>query len=275
MPAEVRQDRGYALIVALMAVAAFAYVSFQVLAANEGALSETSAAADRARLIAAADAAVLIAIHGLSEDDPSARWGARGEPRHLDFNGVDLTVSVEDERGKVPLAGLDDNQARALFAGAGASGGQLDALVSEFADWRDQWRASEAAGAPAASQIHRFRALGELMMLKDMSLDLYDQILPSVTVFFEPGATLDADNATPLALATMQATAGATPSPTNGAPFASEHPSLDTAPDARLTGHTLSIHVTARDQNGATARRLAMVGLTGFRTEPVWVRYVE
>jgi len=80
-----------------MAVAAFAYVSFQVLAANEGALSETSAAADRARLIAAADAAVLIAIHGLSEDDPSARWGARGEPRHLDFNGVDLTVSVEDE----------------------------------------------------------------------------------------------------------------------------------------------------------------------------------
>ena len=275
MPDEVRQDRGYALIVALLAVMAFAYVAFQVLAANEGALAGISATAEHARLTAAADAAVTIAIHGLGEADPSARWAADGEPRHIDFNGVDLIVSVDDERRKAPLAGLDDNQARVLFAGAGASSAQLDALVAEFGDWRDQARASERPGAPSASEIHRFRALGELMMLKDMSLDLYGRIVPAVTVYYEPGATFEAERASPLALATMQAMAGAAPALTIAGPLAIEPPSLDTAPDDRVTGRTLSVHVTARDQDGSMARRVAVVGLTGAKTEPVWVRYVE
>jgi len=275
LPDEVRQDRGYALIVALMAVMAFAYVAFQVLAANEGALAGTSANAERARLTAAADAAVTIAIHGLGETDSSARWTADGEPRHVDFDGVDLIVSVDDEQRKAPLAGLDDNQARALFSGAGAAGAQLDALIAEFSDWREQARASEEAGASSTTEIHRFRALGELMMLKDMSPDLYQSILPAVTVYYEPGQTFDAEHASPLALATMQAMSGASPSLLTAGPLASEHPSLDTARADNITGHTLTVHVTARDQNGATAQRLAVVGLSGSKTEPVWVRYVE
>jgi general secretion pathway protein K len=275
VPDEVRQDRGYALIIALIAVMAFAYVSFQVLAANEGALAGSSASAERARLTAAADAAVTIAVHGLGETDPSVRWAADGEPRHVDFNGVDLVVSVDDEQRKAPLAGLDDNQARALFSGAGASGAQLDALVAEFSDWREQARASEEAGASSTTEIHRFRSLGELMMLKDMSPDLYSQIVPAVTVYYEPGATFDAEHANPLALATMQAMAGAAPSLLTSGPLASQHSALDTAPVDRIIGHTLSVHVTARDRNGATAQRLAVVGLSGSKTEPVWVRYVE
>lgn len=268
-----RNDRGYALIVALAAVAAFAYLAFQVLTVNEGALATAKARADRGRLTAAADSAIMIAVHGLGQDDFADRWTVDGAPRQLDFDGVELTVAVEDERAKAPLAGLNEAQARILFEGGGASGERLAALVEEFDSWRDQSLSAHPAGLPAAADApHRFRSVGELMALQDMDISLYGRIAPSVTVFFEPGGHFEPEFATPLALATMQAP-GARAAAQD--PFSFERPAEQIVADDHLAGRTLSVHVLARDQNGGEARRTAVVELTGDKTEPYWVRYVE
>ena len=125
-------ERGFALVAAVAGVAACAYISFQVLASDQGAIAIADARVEQARLTAAADAGIFIALHGLGADDRAARWPIDGRTRQVKFNGVDLAVTVEDERGKAPLAGLNGNQARVLFSGAGVSGERLDALVSEF-----------------------------------------------------------------------------------------------------------------------------------------------
>ena len=110
-----RQDKGYALVAAVTAVAAFAYLAFQVLAANRGAIDLVSGQSERARLVAAADAGISLAVHGLAADDRGVRWSIDGKPRRLEFAGVDLTVTVEDERGRAPLGGLNDGQSHAMF----------------------------------------------------------------------------------------------------------------------------------------------------------------
>jgi general secretion pathway protein K len=262
------RDDGYALVAAVTAVAAFAYIAFQVLAAGQGSVAQVAARADHARLISAADAGVMIAIHGLAQEDPGVRWPIDGSSRSLDFDGVDLTVAVQDERAKAPLAGLNDAQARVLFQGAGASGQRLDSLVGEFRDWRDQGLANAASGSGQS----RFRSIGELMALGDMDLDLYGRIVPSVTVFFEPGDHFDPRYASPLAVSVMRALADPSAADT---PFTQEQPALQTAPDSHLQGRTLSVHVVARDDRGGEARRTAIVELTGARDQPYWIRYAE
>src|SRR4051794_906485 len=101
-------DGGYALLVAVTGIAAFAYVAFQVLAANQGGMSLVAGRVEQAQLAAAADAGVNMAIHGLAEEDRTLRWSIDGRSRNVDFEGTGLTIVVEDERGKAPLASLND-----------------------------------------------------------------------------------------------------------------------------------------------------------------------
>ncbi len=278
------RDSGYALVAAVAAVAAFAYVAFQVLAADRGEIITVAARAEQAKLSAAADAGIMIAVHGLGADDPNDRWPIDGSARHVDFNGVDLTIEVRDERGKAPLAGLSDTQARALFQGAGASGERLDALVDEFRDWQTQAftdprkvTAPDMNTAPGLQPRHGpFRTIGELMGLKDMNATLYDQIAPAVTTFFEEDGPFEPKNALPLAIETMNAED--LPSQDQGAAesgFAAQQPD-EVIVDDHLVGRTLTVQVLASDGGaGARSHRMAIVELTGAKTQPYWIRYVE
>jgi hypothetical protein len=275
-------DRGYALVAAVAAVAAFAFIAFQVLAEDRGAVASVAARLEQVKLDDAADAAVMVALHGLGADDPDARWAIDGRTRHVDFDGVSLAVAVEDERGKAPLAGLSHGQARALFEGAGASGGRLEALVGEYRSWVGRGpvdaapATSAVQGSPSATiQWRPFEAVDDLMALADMDAALYGRIAPSVTTFFEQGGPFDPANASPLALETMNAREGAAEQGPASGDFASEQPDETIAPDAHLVGRTLTVRVWARDGNGARTHRMAIVELTGSKTQPYWIRYAE
>jgi type II secretory pathway component PulK len=258
-----RTDRGYALVAALAAAAVFSYLTFQALAADEGVRATVAARSERAHLEAAAEAGVMIAVHGLGEAGFENRWRIDGTARHADFGDVELAIAVEDERAKAPLSGLNDNQARVLFEGAGASGDRLEALVAEFHDWR-------SAGAAPDTPRRQVDAAGELMTLKDMDLALYRRIAPSVTVYLQAGETFEPRYATPLALAVMQAL-GKGP----GVALPAASPALALGTDDHLDGHTLSVHVLARDREGGEVRRTAVVEMTGDAAEPYWLRAQE
>lgn len=283
MPPE--RDSGYALVAAVMAMTAFAYIAYQVLAVGQGAAAIASGRLEQATLSAAADAGISLAIHGLAADDRGARWSIDGGPRRLEFGGVDLTVTVEDERGKVNLsAGLSDDQARALFAGAGATGDRLDALVAEFHDWQNT--DSEAAdsdlneppgpGSGPAIRHGPVLTIGELGALKDMNRAIFDRIAPVSTVFFEDTGAFDASHAQPLAQAAMRADDLANPDELdNEAQIGNERPDEELAPDDNLIGRTLTIRAVASDSSGARTHRMEIIELTGDPARPYWIRYTE
>ena len=278
-----RRDAGYALVAAVTAVAAFAYLAFQVLAANQGGIAIMSGRMRQAKLAAAAEAGIAQAVHGLAATDRGVRWSIDGRPRRLDFDGVDLTVTVEDERGKAPLAGLNDGQVHALFAGAGARPDQLEALVAAYREWQadDVVETEPDTGPfrakPAPPVRHGFfRTLGELAALKDMDPAVWASIAPSATVFFEESGPFEPSHATPLARAAMSGRdPGSSEEQANEAEIDAQRPEEQIALDEHYIGRTLTVSVVARDHDGARTHRMAIIELTGDKAAPYWVRYVE
>jgi general secretion pathway protein K len=272
-----RRERGFALVAAVAGVAVLAYIAVQVLAVDRGGIALAGGRVGQARLAAAADAGIYMAIHGLASEDRAERWSIDGRPRDLEFDGVALTAKVEDERGKAPLAGLYETQARALFAGAGASGERLDRLVAEFVDWESEEVATPPAPPPAPQVRHGpMRSVGELAALPDMTPEIYARVAPAVTAFPEMTGGFDTSNASALAIATMQALGGeSAESIDTQSQFVDERPVQQIAPDDHLFGRTLTVRVVARDQAGGRARRMAIVELTGGKARPFWIRYVE
>ena len=277
-----RRDRGYALVAAVAAVAVFAFLAFQVLASNQGSIATVAAETRRARLTAAADAGIAIAIHGLTAEDRGQRWSPDGRVHTIRFGDIDLSVTVEDERGKAPLNALTDGQARALFAGAGASGDQLDALVAEFRDWvTDPASGVDTSAAPALRANGQpvrhgpMSTVGELAALPDMTLGLLARIAPAVTVFGEEAGTgFNAEYASPLAKAAVDGDALADPETLdNQTQVAGERPDEAIA-DATPAG-AFTIRVIARDRNGAQTHRMEVIECTGGGPHPYWVRYAE
>ncbi|MEO8926858.1 MAG: hypothetical protein ABI306_06810 [Caulobacteraceae bacterium] len=278
------RDRGYALVAAVTAVAAFAYIAFQVLAADRGQIVGMGARMEQARLEAAADAGLMLAVHALGDADPARRWSIDGRVRETDFEGTNLTLTVEDERGKAPLDGLNPSQARTLFEAAGASDERVDALVGELRDFQsgDEERAPDTPptpGEPTPFPTPRqggFRTVGDLMALKDMDASLFERIAPAVTVFFEESGPFVSDNAGALAKATMSAQEGVTTDELaqQGA-VDEERPVEEIAPDVNLIGRAITVRAIARDGRGAKAHRMAIVELTGAAEQPYWIRYVE
>jgi len=273
-----RREGGYALVAAVTSVAAFAYIAFQVLAADEGGIGAVAARVEQAKLSAAADGGIDLAVHALANPDRGARWSLDGRPHQVEFADDVLTIVLEDERGKAPLGALNDAQVRALFAGAGATGDRLDALVTEFRDWQLQEDTVGNAPVLSAGQWVRhgpIRTLGELAGLKDMDPALLARIAPAVTVFFEENGPFLPEHATPLAQATMTADIDIQQGSARGPDAAFQRPTEELAPEDNLEGHTVTVRVTARSRSGAQTQRMAIIELTGDPQRSYWVRYVE
>jgi general secretion pathway protein K len=289
-----KREQGFAMVAAVAALGAFAFISYEVLAADRGVISGVSARVEQARLAAAADAGMMMAIHGVAQEDVSQRWKIDGHVREVVFGGVDLLITVQDERGKAPLDGLNPAQSRALFEGAGASDDQLDALVNELRDFQsaDDDDTTTAAPTPsdaqglAAAPLRRggFRTVGDLMVLKDMDANLYARIAPAVTVFFEESGPFERGHASPLAAATMRATEDESPEEEQLDQSNDDERPTETIEDDNMIGRALTVNVLARGPGGVQTHRMAIVELTGANqaapvagkaSAPYWIRYVE
>jgi len=64
-----RRERGYATIAAIVGVVAFGLIAFELLAQNRGVLAEVRGEAEHAKLVAACDAGLYMAISGLATAD--------------------------------------------------------------------------------------------------------------------------------------------------------------------------------------------------------------
>ena len=102
-----RRERGWALISVLWTVAMLA-----MMAAAAQELTLTSVRTERRALVRAhleadLDAAVVRALLALQDSRPADRWRVDGYPYKFSYEGVDMTVSVQDEDGKFDLNETD------------------------------------------------------------------------------------------------------------------------------------------------------------------------
>jgi general secretion pathway protein K len=270
------------MLAAIVGIAAFSYVSFETLAENRGIISEVQAEAERARLSAACDAGIAEAIAGIANPDRSQQWAIDGRTRNVLFDGIPLAIVIEDERGKIPLNGINEDQARDMFSIAGASGARLDTLTDSFEDWQDPDNIRRPNGAEAAEYLSQgykprngaFHSTDELRMLNGMDDALFARISSSITVFFGESGGFAESTATPFALEVIgEAKPNSEEVIRRERQIAGEVPPTMIPNVLTLVGRTLTVRVEAK-LNGADVKRAAIVELTNNKADPYWLRYL-
>jgi general secretion pathway protein K len=280
----VRGERGYAMIAAIIGVAAFGFIAFEFMAQDRGVLAEVRGEEEQAQLIAACNAGLYMAISGLATSDVTQRWGIDGRSRIAQFGNVSLVITVEDERGKIPLNGIIQEEVKDLFTAVGVTDPQrLQALSDSFEDWQDSDNSPRPNGAEAPAYAGLgykprnagFRTVGELRMVKGMTSDLYDRVAPSLTVFFGESGGFSESTAQPLALQVLGELGATSPEVMERRrELAGESPVPKTLAKVNLTGRTLTVRVEAH--RGYTyLKRTAIFEMTGNTTNPYWFRYLD
>ncbi|WP_165190161.1 type II secretion system protein GspK [Caulobacter soli] len=258
----------------------FSYIAFAVLAADRGALAGADAAMRTARLEAAADAGLATAVHGLGAESAAARWSADGRPRRLDLGGAEVTMTIEDERGKASLNSLTETQWRRLFQAGGASGARLDRLVDSAMDWRDNGERVDGgllyyARRGVRPRWSAMRTVGELAELDGMDPALLARIAPSLTLFWGASGAFEARNADPLAMSVMSSSdSGGVDTIIRQRELAGQRTALE-AGSVSYVGRPVTVRIVARDTQGGVFRRAAIIEFTGRRDTPYWLRALD
>ncbi len=195
------RNRGAALIVVLWIVTLLALMaaSFSLGVRREATLGE--ALIREVEMEAAIRAAVAYAFYRLHLPDPTERWYPYGRSYPFRFDGVELTLTISDESGKLNLNRLRTPEPlRAILEAAGLDGDRARSLADAILDWVDpddlrrpfgaERRDYEEAGLPYGPANAPFRSLDEVAMVLGMTPHLFQRLLPWVTVY-GLGATLN------------------------------------------------------------------------------------
>lgn len=281
---ETGAEAGYAMLAAIVAIAVLSLASLALIDAGRGVAAGVVADAERARLAAAADAGLAIAVRNLSAPEQERRWGIDGRPHNLRFAGSDIVVAIEDERGKIPLNQIADEQVRAMFEALGASGALLDAQTDAFLDWRDEDDDVRPNGAEVGwyAALRRsprngaLRSVEEMRLIRSITPDIVERIRRTATAYRNQREGFDDRFATPLALAVMSGGGLGSPQVINRErELAGQRVAIDLAEQESLVGRPLTIRVTARRPGGSRFDRATIIELTGRRETPYLVRAID
>lgn len=281
-----QREEGYALIAAILSIVIFALMALTIINVTRSSTLMASAEIDRAKLSAAADAGIAIAVHGLMLNDPSQRWAIDGKVRREVFERTALDIIVEDERGKIALNLINKSEVEAMFAEFGLQGLELEAAVDSFLDWRDEDDDPRPRGAEfevyAPKRIKprngELRTLGELALISGIGPELAQRMIPFTTVNFGTGE-FDPRYASELAKRVSsinEISNGLFDSAdSEAAKLGRSIEALRTRRTDSLVGRPLTIRVTAKQPPDKSAQRTAIIELTGSEVRPFVIRARE
>ena len=275
-------ERGYAMVAAVGGIAVMATIAATLVALTTSRISVLAAEADRARLTAAADAGINIALGGLTSRSLTSGWTIDGEVHSLSFDGVAIKAHIEDEHGKIMLHRIGEDNIGWLLEAIGLHDAQLDIARDSFADWVDQ--DDEARENGAESEYYNPRGLqarndvpqtiDELADIRGFSPQLLEKFRKYATV--DPGeVAFDSHHASPLAIQVM--TDGVADSPL----IIERRRELEGQRTAiALSGptfksRTVSAVVVATLPDGSTLSRRAMAMITPAAKQRWTILYIE
>ncbi|KPF78673.1 hypothetical protein IP88_03180 [alpha proteobacterium AAP81b] len=272
-------EAGYALLAAVAGIVIFALLALGQVTAMRAAVVSAQAEIDQARAAAAADAGVAITINHLLDTGP-ARWTLDGRPRQARFEAAQLAIRIDDERGKVPLNIIEEDQVTRMLEIIGVQDQALRVARDSYLDWLDDDDEPRLNGAEA-EYYHRFgydprngplNTPGEMARIRGFTPRMVAQLTPFVTVYFA-GGVFETRYAQPQALGVMLGEgAGGPAAIAQAREAAGQTTALGFADAAELVGRPLGLHVTATLPGGARAERHVIVELTGAEARPYIVR---
>lgn len=141
---------------------------------------------------AAAQAGVHRALMGLSSRDKEQRWLADGQPREFVWEGLQTSILVRSESGKVDLNYAPEQLLSGLLRQLDSSRDAV-ALAQALIDWRDrdsntqEYGAEEpeyqSAGLPYVPANAPLGGVDELSQVLGFDADLVEQLRPFVTIY--------------------------------------------------------------------------------------------
>jgi general secretion pathway protein K len=279
-----RREEGYALIAAVVSIVIFALMALTIINTTRSSTIMASAEIDRARLLAAADAGIAIAVHGLMLKDPANRWRIDGKVRRETFDGMTLEIIVEDERGKIALNLINKAEVEAMFKEFGVQGIELETAVDGFMDWRDEDDDPRLRGAEFEVYAPRrikprngeLRTLGEVALISGVGPELARRIIPYATVNFGTGE-FDPRYASEIAIRVSGVNEIENGIFETNAAIrrAGAINAVRAARSESLIGRPLTIRVDAKQAPDKSARRTAIIELTGSEVRPFVIRARE
>ena len=212
-----RSQCGIALIIVLWITTLLMLIASSFIYAMRTDVNIVSNSLARARLEAAADAAVQRGIFEMFKPPQlPGRWTTDGVAQTWSFQGVSVDVSMTDESGKIDINTAADELLRGLFLAQGVKEDEAAAITDAILDWRDQdslkrLRGAEEAEYLAAGYSYKpanaaFQSNEELRLVMGMTPELYDKVAPLITIYSrQPGI-----NASIAARGVLRALPGAT-----------------------------------------------------------------
>jgi general secretion pathway protein K len=184
-----RED-GFALLLVIWITALLALLAAGIAADSQGEARIAQSRLSLAKARLAADAGISLAALGLTEPDPAQRWRADGTARSLRYDGTAITVTVQDEGGKIDLNRAPLELIGGLMDEFDIARADREAILSGIAARRQAF-AAQASG-PSGDFMRRRRTvdLGEVAFASVAELRTlgigraaYDRLRPYLTVY--------------------------------------------------------------------------------------------
>jgi general secretion pathway protein K len=191
-----RGQRGWALISVLWTTAMLG-----MMAAATQDLTVTSVRTERRALARAhlendLDAAVARAVLALDDSRTDQRWRVDSYSHAFTYDGIPMSVTIQDEDGKFDLNEADDDTLEPLFQSVGMDAKTAAVIADRIVEWRTDPTSDDAhtlhggndadyaaAGLPWRPRHADFQTVSELNLVLGMTPALFARIRPAVTVY--------------------------------------------------------------------------------------------
>ncbi|KUR70320.1 hypothetical protein AQZ52_15850 [Novosphingobium fuchskuhlense] len=269
------------MVAAVGAIAIMAAVAAMFTTASVSQIDTLDAETTRARLVAAADAGIAVALGGLSEQGGNRVWTLEGEDHELTFDGVALKVHVEDEQGKIVFEHVNEENMGWLLDALGVPEPQRSIARDSYGDWIDDDEDARENGAESEYYNPRglrpantwISSVDELADIRGFTPELVERIRAYGTA--DTSEYFDATHANLLAIQVM------TDGDANSPDIISRRRELSgqrtaigfSAPE--LKNHVVSIVAEARLDGGRTVTRRAVVVVAPPGRHRYAIKYVE
>lgn len=263
MTAGRNREQGAVLIMSLVFLALLAVIAS--VAATQGRTSASIALnhAQNAKAQGLADAGFQLAVRYLTQKQfrtPNWIWPENGTPVDWVIDDGNVTVSIQDEAGKIDLNTAGIPLLEALFSSLGETQDRSQTLSAAITDWRDSDHFRNLGGAedsdyakakmPEAKDAP-FESVDELIYVLGMDANLYARVKDIFTVYTNAPNLYVAH--APLQLSTLL----------QNAEQETSLRQLIALQSSSRTGELYTVISRGFGQNGATFIRKAVIELTG------------
>jgi len=186
-------SRGFALPSVMVAIMILSLLAGSLIQLRSSLSYSQKDGDQRVKLDMAMRSAMNIAFLGLTDTRGDKRWRVDGVPTTIESDGVSVTLTIQDESGKVDLNAAPRDVFVRLFQSAGSSPDAAATMADRILDWREANNLAHLNGSTDAdyrasgSKFHPrhgpFQSVAELKMVLGMTPELFDQLQPALTVY--------------------------------------------------------------------------------------------